>query len=40
MAGARDMRVQVIVGEEISTRGGHLVGLFLKERIRPWRSLR
>jgi predicted metal-dependent phosphoesterase TrpH len=40
MAGARDMRVKVIVGEEISTRSGHLVALFLHERIPPWRSLR
>jgi predicted metal-dependent phosphoesterase TrpH len=39
MAEARRLRVQVIVGEEISTRGGHLVGLFLSERIPPWRSL-
>jgi predicted metal-dependent phosphoesterase TrpH len=40
MAEARGLRVKVIVGEEISTRGGHLVGLFLKQRIPPWRSLR
>ena len=40
MATARGMRVQVIVGEEISTRGGHLLGLFLRERIPPWRSLK
>jgi predicted metal-dependent phosphoesterase TrpH len=40
MAHARDLRVQVIVGEEISTRGGHLVGLFLEKRIPPWRSLK
>ena len=32
--------LEVVVGEEISTRGGHLVGLFLRERIRPWQSLR
>ncbi len=32
--------VQVIVGEEISTRGGHLIGLFLTERIKPWGSLK
>jgi len=32
--------VEVIVGEEISTRGGHLVGLYLGERIRPWHSLK
>jgi predicted metal-dependent phosphoesterase TrpH len=40
MALARGMRVQVIVGEEITTRGGHLLGLGLHERIRPFRSLR
>jgi predicted metal-dependent phosphoesterase TrpH len=31
---------QVIVGEEITTRGGHLLGLFLEEPVRPFRSLR
>ena len=36
----RGLRVEVIVGEEISTRGGHLLGLFLTEPIRPWQSLR
>jgi predicted metal-dependent phosphoesterase TrpH len=40
MAAARGLRVQVIVGEEISTRGGHLLGLFLTDRIPPWRSLK
>jgi hypothetical protein len=30
----------VIVGEEITTRGGHLLGLFLTESIPPLRSLR
>jgi predicted metal-dependent phosphoesterase TrpH len=40
MARARGLRVEVIVGEEISTRGGHVVGLFLERRIRPWQSLR
>jgi predicted metal-dependent phosphoesterase TrpH len=30
--------VEVIVGEEVSTRGGHLVGLFLHERIPPGMS--
>jgi predicted metal-dependent phosphoesterase TrpH len=33
-------RAEVIVGEEISTRGGHLVALFLEEPIRPLGSLR
>ncbi len=37
---ARGLPLEVIVGEEITTRGGHLVGLFLKERIKPWGSLR
>ena len=39
---ARDagLRLDVIVGEEITTRGGHLLGLFLERRIRPWHSLR
>jgi predicted metal-dependent phosphoesterase TrpH len=36
----RGMRVEVIVGEEVSTRGGHLVGLFLQERVPPLRPLR
>ena len=40
MARARDLRVEVIVGEEISTRGGHVVALFIEQRIRPWQSLR
>jgi predicted metal-dependent phosphoesterase TrpH len=40
MARARGLRVEVIVGEEISTRGGHVVALFLTERIRPWQALR
>jgi predicted metal-dependent phosphoesterase TrpH len=36
----RGLPIEVIVGEEISTRGGHLIGLFMKERIRPWHSLK
>ncbi len=40
MAGARGLRIQVIVGEEITTRGGHLLGLFIERRIRPFQSLR
>jgi predicted metal-dependent phosphoesterase TrpH len=40
IASHRGLPVEVIVGEEISTRSGHLVGLFLTERIRPWQSLR
>jgi len=39
---ARDLghRVEIVVGEEVSTLGGHLLGLFLTERVRPLRSLR
>lgn len=40
MAEARGLRLQVVLGEEISTRSGHLLGLFIEKRIRPWGSLR
>jgi predicted metal-dependent phosphoesterase TrpH len=40
IAQRRGLPVQVIVGEEITTRNGHLVGLFLGERIRPWLSMK
>jgi predicted metal-dependent phosphoesterase TrpH len=30
----------VIVGEEVSTLGGHLLALFITERVRPLRTLR
>jgi predicted metal-dependent phosphoesterase TrpH len=40
MAEARDMTLRVIVGEEVTSRGGHVVGLFIEERIRPWGSLK
>ena len=40
IARARGMNLEVIVGEEVSTRGGHLLGLFLEERVPPLRSLR
>jgi predicted metal-dependent phosphoesterase TrpH len=36
----RDLRADVIVGEEVTTLGGHLLGLFLDRPIRPYRSLR
>jgi predicted metal-dependent phosphoesterase TrpH len=32
-------RVQVIVGEEVSTLKGHLIGLFMKKRIRRYTGL-
>jgi predicted metal-dependent phosphoesterase TrpH len=40
MAAHHGWPIEVIVGEEISTRGGHLVGLYLTERIRPWHSMK
>ncbi len=36
----RGLRVEVVVGEEVTTRGGHLLGLFLEEPVKPFRSLR
>jgi predicted metal-dependent phosphoesterase TrpH len=34
------LRAEVVVGEEVTTRGGHLLALFLDRPIRPYRSLR
>jgi predicted metal-dependent phosphoesterase TrpH len=34
------LRVRVIVGEEVTTRGGHLLALFLTKPVPPLRSLR
>jgi predicted metal-dependent phosphoesterase TrpH len=39
-ARARAMPIDVVVGEEVTTRGGHLLALFIEEPIRPLRSLR
>jgi predicted metal-dependent phosphoesterase TrpH len=36
----RGFRAEVIVGEEITTLGGHLLGLWLEEPIKPFRSMR
>ncbi len=36
----RGLRTRVIVAEEISTRGGHLLGLFLERPVPALRSLR
>jgi predicted metal-dependent phosphoesterase TrpH len=36
----RGLRADVVVGEEVTTLGGHLLGLFLDRPIRPYRSLR
>ncbi|MGZ6391890.1 MAG: PHP-associated domain-containing protein [Ktedonobacterales bacterium] len=39
LAAARDYRFEIIVGEEISTREGHLLALFLQEPIAPGQSI-
>jgi hypothetical protein len=40
IARERGLRAEVIVGEEVSTLGGHLLALFIEERVRPLRSMR
>ncbi|MGZ6340091.1 MAG: PHP domain-containing protein, partial [Candidatus Limnocylindrales bacterium] len=40
MARLHQLRVEVVVGEEVTTRGGHLLALFVEERVMPLRSLR
>jgi hypothetical protein len=40
VARQRGLRAEVVVGEEVSTLGGHLLALFIEERVRPLRSLR
>lgn len=39
---ARDLglRVEVVVGEEVTTLGGHLLALWIEKPVRPFRSLR
>jgi predicted metal-dependent phosphoesterase TrpH len=36
----RGLPVEVIVGQEVTTLGGHLLALFIRKRIRPSRLLR
>jgi predicted metal-dependent phosphoesterase TrpH len=36
----RGLAIEVIVGEEVTTLGGHLLALFIERPIRPYRSLR
>jgi predicted metal-dependent phosphoesterase TrpH len=36
----RGLRAEVVVGEEVTTLGGHLLALFVDRPIRPYRSLR
>jgi hypothetical protein len=40
IARARDLPLEVVIGEEVTTRGGHLLALFIEEAIPPLRSLR
>jgi predicted metal-dependent phosphoesterase TrpH len=40
MAAELGHRAEVVVGEEVSTLGGHLLALFIEERVRPLRTLR
>lgn len=40
LADGSGSKVSVIAGEEVTTRSGHVIGLFMRERIRPWGSLR
>jgi predicted metal-dependent phosphoesterase TrpH len=40
IAAERGLRADVVIGEEVSTLGGHLLALFITERVRPLRTLR
>lgn len=40
MARDRGLRAEVVVGEEVTTLGGHLLALYVDRPIRPFRSLR
>lgn len=40
IAADRGLPFEVVIGEEITTRGGHLLALFLEERVPPLKSLR
>jgi len=40
MAREQERRFEIVIGEEITTRGGHLLALFIEEPVRPLRSLR
>ena len=39
MAVDRGLRFEVIVGEEVTTLGGHLLALWIEEPIRPFKTL-
>jgi hypothetical protein len=40
IAEGRELPIEVVVGEEVTTRNGHLVGLWLTKRVRPWHSMK
>jgi predicted metal-dependent phosphoesterase TrpH len=40
MARDRGLRFEVVVGEEVTTLGGHVLALWIEHRVRPFRSLR
>lgn len=40
MARDRGLRFEVVVGEEVTTLGGHLLALWIEQPVRPFRSLR
>lgn len=40
IAADRGLRAEIVVGEEVTTLGGHLLALFIDRPIRPYRSLR
>jgi predicted metal-dependent phosphoesterase TrpH len=40
LARDRGLALEVVVGEEVTTLGGHLLALFIERPIRPYRSLR
>jgi predicted metal-dependent phosphoesterase TrpH len=40
IARERGLRFEVVVGEEVTTLGGHLLALWVEEPVRPFRSLR
>lgn len=40
MARDRGLRTEIVVGEEVTTLGGHLLALFVERPVRPFRSIR
>jgi predicted metal-dependent phosphoesterase TrpH len=40
MAHDRGLRFEVVVGEEVTTLGGHLLALWIEQPVKPFRSLR